>query len=493
MSDLLKQLSKQLAEGKTAEIAKVLRRINLKTVKRSEAFPIASIARRIDEPMIALRILNPLVRPTQGRPVRANEDEKSVYAGALIKIGGINEAIDILSSMDSIQVPMSALFLAHAYMAQWNYKDCIPILKNYLGNQSLDLERRLVGLVNLAASLIYEKEYASAEKILGSLLEESKNTFPLLFGNSLELSAQLEVKRKNWKEARAFLRQAERIFQHVSGLDPFYVRKWTALVDLLENPSTSQVVRLNEVRTEAVNRRHWETIRDCDLHLAVVKRKRHLLTHLYFGTPYDSFRQRIFLDYGGPIQMPDRYILAEPVEAKPNKEINLIEEILASKRSSNTLSKQLACILVSDFYRPLRVASLFSQLYPGEYYNPDSSPRRVYTLIQNFRKACLQEGNQIQLVSLQDDGYQLKIPKGIGIVIHHPRRAVSTDKKGIIEGLRNRFGTDPFNIRLATEGLNLSKSSFVRAMNSAIETGVIHKEGAGKGTTYRFMKRASSN
>jgi hypothetical protein len=42
--------------------------------------------------------------------------------------------------------------------------------------------------------------------------------------------------------------------------------------------------------------------------------------------------------------------------------------------------------LATDLYRPHRLPHLFSNLYPGEFFNPHSAPLKIHQLIHRLRQ-----------------------------------------------------------------------------------------------------------
>src|SRR5206468_215076 len=133
--------------------------------------------------------------------------------------------------------------------------------------------------------------------------------------NSLELSAQLMIHTFNWKEASHLLSEGEKLLQKGMGIDSFLLCKWRTILNLKKS-KTKNTPELKLLRVEAVRVKHWETVRYCDFVEAVVTQNHDLIHRVYFGTPFVSFRGKILLEFGMPLNVPEKYIWRMNSETK---------------------------------------------------------------------------------------------------------------------------------------------------------------------------------
>src|SRR5262249_15524932 len=149
-------------------------------------------ARRVGAPDLIVLWLRPIVRSEKILAQAATEKEKALYALGLLRLGAFFEASQILSEVDPEKDPQVYFYRASMTINQWNYSKAIPDLKKYLHHTEVPAYSKLVGRLNLCASLVSVLKTDLAEKEIGKLmrkLERSEN--PLLKGNLLEIRSQL--------------------------------------------------------------------------------------------------------------------------------------------------------------------------------------------------------------------------------------------------------------------------------------------------------------
>lgn len=477
-------------EGKKAQAA--LEPYLGKKLPREVHLRVAHLARRSYLALAALKMLNPVVRPSGKNSVEPTAAERVEYAAALTYIGGSEEALTLLGSIPAEEVPESLLYQAFALFAQWDYAASIPLLTKYLRCPGLDPYARLVGKVNLASALVYEEEWDRARYLLQDLLHGTGlRHWSLLQGNCLELAAHLHLLRKQFGKAEDFLNQAERRLQQSESMDAFFVDKWRAVMAFLRRPGDESARgRMRDLRALAVRKKHWETVRDLDRWLGLVRKDKDLLLHLYFGTPYEKWRERLLRDYREPLALPASYDwqLGSKTKQAPLDLLSGTGEGLKSSLTPGQTPHRLLAAFVSDFYRPQRLASLHFKLFPGEFFNPTSSPRRVHQTVSRLREWFKE--NEIPLNVLEDEGaYQLTSDSGYRIVI---TRGVAGGTKllAAMKCLRREFTLQAFSAVQASKAIEASPRTTLRLLEQAITNQEIEKIGSGPQTRYRIKRSA---
>lgn len=486
----LERLDGLVKRGEGITVVKELRELAGKGIHRSDALGVASLARRVNQTSLALRILNPIVRPFGRRKMgEASPEERAEYAASLIKIGAVEESLGILKALDS-KVPEALLFHSFALVSVWNYAATIPILRQYISLASLGDYRRLVGMVNLAAAYVHERDHQEAEPLLKVLLRETKQPgLKLLHSNSLQLLAQSAVWQADWQGAEKYLEKAEAVASQASDFDLFFIKKWKVILQVFQSKGESQALHnLRAFKQEACAKRHWETARDCDLIEAICTKNEPLIHHLYFGTPFARFRSRVLSSVGHPIRFPESYVWRLKGKGKVKVPIDLSSGTIGGRPRFKVgqLLHRAMIILCSDFYRPFRIGSLGNLLYPGEFFNPISTPMKIHAVMKRVRET-LSRANACLDVEENQGGYFMSASADVQIHLSQldPLRQKQEYQ---LRRLREKCPTGIFSLTDASESLRVSPSTALRILNDGVKLGKISRAGKGSLTHYQFIE-----
>lgn len=377
MDKLLASFDKQIRAGQGKTVRKILESTPKKKIPRAQLAQWAWLAWRVGAPDLGIAWLNGIVRPKARSPVAATPRERAEYAACLTRLGALGEALDLLKTVSPKDVPQAILYQVFALVAQWRYGETIPRLERFLDVAPSDYDRQIAG-VNLAAALIFEKDYDRAISLLEKLEKETAAAnHQLLWGNVQELRSSVFVHMGKWKLALKECEGARAKLEKHGGVFALLIEKWTAVAELGRAPFAPASARaLTQVKARAAALGHWESIRDCDRFESVILRDSDLLRKLYFGTPYDEFRARILSDFPARVDVTGDYerVLGEGTKGK-GVSLDLgkwVGEMKPGRQNHRCLS-----ILASDFYRPFRSAQLHALLFPGAFYNPHSSRHRT--------------------------------------------------------------------------------------------------------------------
>jgi hypothetical protein len=318
-----------------------------------------------------------------------------------------------------------------------------------------------------------------------------QNGWNLFLSNCLEISSQIAIRAQRWGQAEELLKEAE--LQGKSAHKYLlFVEKWRAISKLSQNPySTEARTELEEVRKKALQVRDWETIRDLDFQIGLHCNERNLLEKLYFGTPYRQYRKKIEKIfklrkwelpnlYNWPDHRSNYKKFFDPFDGTNNG----VEVIKTGKTVH-----RLIILLSTDLYRPFAMAQIFSKIFVGEYFNPTSSPDRVYQAIQKARKLFNDNGVDIDI----------EVDSGLCSLKCHPLQSLVLRKKLIVNKTRNELVQVSFlqKIKLAFQHKSFSASQVATQLEvspgtarsllaSAEKTGSIIKFGNGRSTLYRL-------
>ncbi len=483
--DTLTRLDADIRGGRLREARASLKALAKAKLPRPALAEAANLAWRASNPAQGIKWLSALVRPAARKPITATATEKAEYGACLVKVGALSEACDLLAGIAPADEPRAALYLAFAKVAQWDYGGSIPLLKQYLASPKLTAYQKLVGQTNLAAALVEQRRPLEATFLLRKLLHDLHlGGHQLLLGRALLLSAENFLNKKDWKQAVAFLEKAEGLLRETDSLDHFLIRKFRAIAAFLKSPGTPTLTRLHEIRLEAAGWRHWETIRDCDRYEAVALQDETLITHLYFGTPFESFRRKLADDVPA-FQAPDSHVWKLKRGAGPVLNLSTGKGGRAVLKVGQSLHRLLLA-LASDFYRPLRTAELHALAFPGEFFHPVYSAQKLRTLISRLRTWLARSKIPLAVIEL-DGGYRLGAERPCALELPAPRMSGGA----VLEKLRLGRGASPFSAAQAADTLGVSDRTARRYLETAAETGEVEVLGKGKARRYVFLKTAS--
>lgn len=484
---ILAKLDALTKQGQRQAVLEQLTEI-MKDRNPSDSFrpQLARLANRNHAYVQALRILHPIIRGDREQISKASPEALNTYATSLMWIGSLEEAEKTLQrikgGVDSL------LTEAFVYFAQWDYQKAIPVLLKYINSEKTSDYQKLVGQINLLAATIATGNLDQARQIANSLLEvlKANPSSKLLYGNGLELRAQIEILENSYDQALLTLNESEAVLADQPGRYLLYVNKWRAICRLGLNPLDPQAQQgLQAVKTEALQLRNWETLRDCDFHEARLTNNKELLQRILLGTPYKGYRDRINIIFN--IQLaPSRELQFCPMDPKlsPQK-ISLDLNRIADNSFLTSTSWPLLQLMTKDIYRPPRMGVVFSNLYPGEYFDPFTSPQRVRNSI--FRFNTWSESNKCDFkIKIFQGDFQFDCPPSSAI--RCTRHAKSIDSwQAAMKYFKLGNNSRSFTAADLAGKLGITQRSAQVILQKAMKANKVEKMGQGKNTRYIFF------
>lgn len=491
--EALLAIEDSIRQGRGSEAQRRIQTLARKKTERGDVVVLAELARRAGIPVLGLRLLNPFVRSDRKRMVRCTAEESLQYAACLTRVGAVMEATTILKALDGEAHPSVFLYLGFAFLSEWNYEEAIPLFLKYIRHPRVNAYSRMVGKINLAESYVSEGDYLKAEPLLRDLLfESSAQKLHLVLGKALELSAQNFIMQGKLGRAREFLKKSIEFLRSSGGRDEFNVRKWWAIWEFqMERGSESSLKSLRTIRREALQREHWESVRACDRSEAVVRKDQELFLHVYFGTPYESFRRQFLHDFKTAVSLPDSFLWNLKGKAHANAVIDLTQYAPGALKPGQLLHRLLT-LLSSDFYRPFTLAEIHSALHPKEYFNPTTAAHRVHQAIKRLR-GWAKDSHVPLRIDEHRGSYRLNTADPCAIRVN--RISTPNPSSVFLVTLKKAWGARVFSTAQAAEELRLSYSSAQRCLTDAVKRGELVKAGGGSSTRYHFplMDAVSKN
>ncbi|MCJ8276240.1 MAG: hypothetical protein MJK18_05310 [Bdellovibrionales bacterium] len=388
----------QLVSNYNIEQAKVeFQKVSWDKTPRELCASAASLARRLDNPKGALKILHNNIYGTES-PTPADIIE---YSSSLRTLGLINQALTLLDRVP----PTTTVHLhkAFCYITQWDYDLALEELDNYIKDPSLTKKQFLLAQVNRATCLIECDRLHNFLQFIQPLEKEAQKLSPHLYINILEIKAQFFIKEDESQKAIEVLDQALELAQQQEHTTNLFLKKWQLIAKCKNKTLDVASEEVELFRKEIRKAAQWETLRDFDYHLSQLSDNKNLMNYVFYGTPFRGYRKTI-IKQNSNRSWDEKYIWKN----KKSKDSSL--DLLSGDRKSTPFGlglHRLWMILSSDFYSPWSVPRIFNSLFPDEVFHPVSSPKRVYRLIQQLTQIIESEALQVNLNSTVH-GYRLK-------------------------------------------------------------------------------------
>ena len=491
--DLCSEVEFLVTEGNHEKGRTLLNSHDPKKIPRKLAGLIGSLAFRMNLPLYTLKALQRIVYPENTFDVPATDSEKTVYATALIGLGALREAIEILDAINLEEEPEALLHRAGASMCDWNYAAAIPYLKKYTSSNKISAYRCLVGKVNLAAAFVATSDWISASQLIKNIRADCEsNSHLLLLGNCYELEAQVELFQGRYDSALAILEKAMISLKDQGGLFSLFVQKWMVLCWCMKAQSESEKLtelqKFKALQDQALNLRHWNTLRECDFLTAIVTKDENLLKKIIMGTPSEFYRQRARKLSGTSLHAIGQYLFYIGKPKTDQSATAVFDPYKAKDDSKEALFKKpillnLFDALTQDFYQPSTIGRLFQKIYPDEKFNPFSSPARVLQILRRLN-AWFVENSWPLKVEFKKSEFKLISFDDIFLAVQRGKK-VSAAKGSIFE-LKNIFGNDSFCVVKVAEALRVSEVTARRLLKRALMDGEIIKDRSRQGLIYLF-------
>lgn len=395
-----------IREGQVRRVRGLCRELNHKKIPREKLVDYANIARRVGAPDLIILWLHPIVYSDKSLQQKASFQERAIYGLGLLRVGAFAEAEKILDTVDPSADPQVYFYRASLQINQWNYKKALTPLRKYISHPQVPAYQKLVGRLNLCASLVALRSSDDAELEIATLLKKLiREKHQLLQGHLLEIRSQLRYEQEKYQEAIADLENSNELLAKADDASLIYVEKWKLLSELMQAPHSNETLqKIDSLKRKAKSLKEWELIRDCDLHVASAQQSSDLLLKVYWGSLFPNYKEKVKAMSKAAIGNEDIYSWF-PSEAPRSPEHSQAYDL--TELAPTKLLKSLFFALTRDFYRPLRNTEILSALYPDEYYNPVSGPAKLQRLVARAHKWLLEQDIPFRIVSYRNS-YKLE-------------------------------------------------------------------------------------
>jgi hypothetical protein len=213
---------------------------------------------------------------------------------------------------------------------------------------------------------------------------------------------------------------------------------------------------------------------------------------LYIGTPYVGYRKQLAREFQGKYKLPEQLIYQTSMEPKECLDLETLE-LQSGWSPKFSVGQDLHLLLLAlfrDLYRPVKMGEIFARVYPDEFFNPFSSPDRVYQLIKRLRKDLKSSGIKISIASGKV-GYQASLADSLSLLLHSDYEACSRWgqlwKRFVALGWLGEFSANQVR-----QELDLPHMTTYRFLEWCIQNGHLQRVGSGPRTRYlSHFKKAS--
>ncbi|MGE4132510.1 MAG: hypothetical protein AB7F86_12780 [Bdellovibrionales bacterium] len=473
---LIQTCDQAIKSGQAHEASRLLAELNTGEIPDSQRLALAKLCRRAGLPSLGLRILGRVVladRYALSRP--PTDHELAEYGVLLQRMGALGEAFDKLRRVNTAKAPEALLYLAYYHFAIWEFEQALVPLQEYL-KADLDPHTLSVGHLNLAFALVECRRFEEADPVLSQLLDSESQ---LVRQNTYALRAQIHSWNGDFVRAEHEISEAKVAMHKGSSNDQFFTQKWRLILTGLRDRDPSQFLKLGEL---AKAQQAWEVSREADLFSLKVKFDEQRFLRLLFGSPYPGFRYRLSRELEQHTT-ESTFLLGEYDAPRLDLATGLIDG--RSILKPGLQAHQMIEVLTRDLYRPLRVAGLFSTIFPGEIFNVGSSSHRVHQMMTRSRRQFAESG--VPLAITESRGfYQLNLTGPFGILLTMDRSPINLAELQF-KRLQQAFAkVSAFSAKEVGHALGVSGATVHRLLKREINGGRIERLRGGQLPEFRF-------
>ncbi len=488
LENLILPIENQIRRGEF-EAAQLTLNTNLapSKVPRKYVAIFANLTRRAGLLELSLKILKPALRPDGGDLARdITSEELAEYAASLNQIGALEEATELFKRIDETSCPRSLLYQSFSLFRFWKYAEAIPLLEKYCHLVINEPYQFCVGQVNLASALVVQEKFTLAEDILNSvepkLISEKAETLLL---NVKDLRLQIAAARSE------DLNPTESVASNPTTRHDFRFFKRLFFYRCVKHPTTVKEGDFETFKRKAWEFKDWDAIRDCDFYRGLILKENLLLKKVFFGSPFDRYREMISKVSGIENALEGSFIWSHPF---PDQHARISMDLASGKTldgkvvvTPGSISHRILSSLCTDFYRPILLGELYRKVYPDEFFDPISSPNKLHNALFHLRKVS-EKLNLGFSIEERNNSFKLHLGENFSITVSRrvQDRFVENRKQGAIQKLKKAFQEHPFSAKQAEDVLGISRTHAVAILNDGIETAQLQKSRKGRVFQYQF-------
>lgn len=480
-----------------------------KNLRVEKLIKIGNILGRAGDNAGALKLLHPFVRD-QTLNVAIKSPAQVEYAAALIQLGLVAEGNEMLSHLNEDLYPEAQMHRVLGLFQEWNYLDAIPLLERWIKHPRINDYQRLVGQINLFIAYAFarpDKLSATDIDVLGATIHEQN--YSLLMGAWSQIKGRFFLEHGDYNGATTAFTEGLNRVMDVNTWDRLYLSKWNLVCQVKKDgPLEKWKEAFNVLRLHAHQKGDFETVRDCDYHLATHFGNREIGNYCYHGTPFKSFRDRFdtrlfssslnfYITPGGfqrRLNFESRLRRQTPVSLNELSSVFNVEN--DKKLTFNGVLEKTLMALMSDFYRPMTLQRLFGEIYKGQYWNQNTSPTQIRQVLFRFRK-WLKKNNWDLKVEEKKGTYRLASGSSIYKILQKGSRP--SIEQRICKYLYDKFKKKDFlfsdfeKVVNSASGRTIAPRTLRRWIKNLQDQGWIKKSGHTRAVVFKLVMAQRKN
>lgn len=493
---LIDQIEALLLARKQSQVAIEVKKLVAKKPPREALAPLAAISRRAGFPYLALSILQPIFR-NDGRQILSppSRYESFVYGSVLVVLGAKTEGLNLLEKIDSNEQPDVLLFQANSKISDWQYQNAKPLLEKFLSFDNLKPLQRLVGNLNLCSCYIVLGKPQKFKRLLKESYRLADDTGASHLKLSIvELESQFYFYQKEYLKTQSVIKKYyPNPIEKPATIFEALLRKWDLLslakLHSKQGSDNTIVKSIKDFALYSKENKYWEIYRDCDFHYGLLSGKKEYVYRAYYGSPSQDYRKNLLQQLKNQIEIPNQWVNSKNID---NTEfINRTEATLGSKQLTDPYSRSwnLFYLLTQDLYKPVSLARLFNDLFPGEYFVKSLSAHRIQQQIGELRN-ILQSQNLNFDLNIEKSTYHLidTLP-----ILYDSEDVLVRNSNEYYYHLLKRKFENYFTANEVQTIFNISRTKALDFLNSMIAQGRLIKISRGRETIYQFKKSGNVN
>ena len=496
MKSRLIEINEWIVAGEISRAKRALLELSHSKVSGiDQAIELASLYRRVDWNSRGLNVLSPFVIGRGRLLPQANAGAKIEYADCLKNLGLLNEARKILLSDEIKKVPRARFILGLSYLHDYELKKAEEELSDLFHHTPADLspyQKQIIG-VNLLMAMLRDLETRSRHEQFESVFNQVQSecqsqNYQLLLRHLLVINFQFKVLGKTIKKADLI----EKIkFKNL----PDFSRKtaelyWCLAGFMLGEISEKQFTKeIRDLRSECVDLRLFEVMREIDYHRARLTKKNQMLQNVYLHTIRQSYRNKIVLLSVKIKKNINERVLQNILNSRAEEIINFDLVLLKEE----PLLVRLLIMLAQEQYMPLSIHFLWNALMPERHFIEPSSRQSIHQLVKRLRHFLILKGIPLE-ISFDQTGYRLRSAPKIKVRLVWPESWVvdsiqSLNYLNFIETIQKNFNKpSQFKLREVMSLFpGVSRRTIQFFMAKALSEAKLEKQGKNKGASYRWV------
>jgi len=365
----------------------------------SEKIRLGHLLRRTGAFNETIKVLHSLARDERASE---NRDLAQIeYATALTFLGLTAEAENIFLSLNKNKYPQVLTQLSTLNTMNWDYESSVKNLENYFSLSSIhhisnDEYFKLIAEINLNISYAFVKpEKINIDRIYEIQEIVQQKNYKLLNAITTQILGRYLTSQREHANAERVFQTGLNMLKGQKTFDYLYLKKWQ-LINALESKRIGRkpLLELALLKKYAYNLKDYETVRECDYYHSLYSKNKKLHTYCFVGSPFSHYKKKFKSDLieGKTLFQfnPEntRYEIKLTQDTKLDLDL-IISDYISTNKTQLKKNKNLSLLLQSltnDFYRPKTIHRLFTDLFPDQYWNPQSSPNLIRQIIFRFRQ-----------------------------------------------------------------------------------------------------------